>query len=66
MFPDSLNYSSANLMSLGIFQLLISNLVGGVIPVMLGKQHSPVLYANLCVWTLNVVKHCGVLQCLHY
>jgi hypothetical protein len=37
MPPGSLNYSTANLMSLGNFQLLISNLVTGVMPVMLGS-----------------------------
>jgi hypothetical protein len=35
MLPGSLNSSSASLMSLGNFQLLISNLMSGVMPVIL-------------------------------
>jgi hypothetical protein len=49
MPPGSLNYSSANLMSLGIFQLLISSLVTGVMPVTLGNiAQSGVVCQSVC------------------
>jgi hypothetical protein len=38
------------LMSVGIFQLLISNLVGGVVPVMLVKTALPnVVFQSVCL-----------------
>jgi hypothetical protein len=50
MLPGSLNYSSAKLISLGIFQLLISNLVTGVMPVMLGNiAQSNVVCQSVCL-----------------
>ena len=66
MSPGWSNCSSARLMSVGIFQLLVSSLVGGVVPVMLDNITSQVWCANVCVWILNVLKHYVVLQCLHY
>jgi hypothetical protein len=49
MLPGRLNCLLANLMSLRIFQLLISSLVTGVIPVMLDKiAQSSVVCQSVC------------------
>jgi hypothetical protein len=49
MSPGWLKYLSAKLMSVGILQLLMSNLVGGVVPVMLVKAAQSNVFQSVCL-----------------